>query len=135
MRIGLDIDGVLAEFSAHFLKYMNFENQEPATDWDDPRFRDHFHEVAKNEEFWLSMPRLIDPKTLNFTPVIYVTARPISNEISTMWLLQNGFPDAPVVTVGEGGSKVEALRGKVDIFVDDGYHNYVELNEAGIKCF
>ncbi len=33
-----------------------------------------------------------------------------------------------------GKSKVKVLQGRVDIFVDDAYHNYKELNEAGIEC-
>lgn len=133
-RIGLDLDGVLSDFSSHFLKYLEFENQTPATDWDDPRFRENLHKVVGDDTFWLTMPRLIDPAILDFAPVIYVTARPVESSVTAMWLLLNKFPDAPVVTVGQGSSKVEALRGKVDLFIDDAYHNYIELNKAGIRC-
>lgn len=134
LRIGLDLDGVLSDFSSHFLEYLGFENKTPATNWDDPRFRENLHKVVGDEKFWLTMPRLIDPAILDFKPVIYVTARPVESSVTATWLLLNKFPDAPVVTVGFGGTKVEALRGKVDLFIDDAYHNYIELNKAGIKC-
>lgn len=134
MRVGLDIDGVLASFGEHFLNYLDFDDKTPSKDWNDPRFRNHFHKIAGDVNFWLTMPRLVEPESLDFIPVIYVTARPIATAITKKWLDMNGFPDAPVITVGHDGSKVEALEGKVDAFIDDAYHNYTELNEAGVKC-
>lgn len=134
MRVGLDIDGVLADFDKHFLEYLNFEDKTPAKHWDDPRFKDNFHKVIGDEVFWSTMPKLVNAEDLHFIPVIYVTARPIDTEITLRWLYKHGFPPAEVITVGHNGSKVEALLGKVDYFIDDAYHNYKELNENGVNC-
>ena len=134
MRVGLDIDDVLADFGRHFLNYLDLEDKSLPTDWSDVRFKDNFHRIIGDKNFFLTMPRLVDPDTLHFIPVIYVTARHIDTEVTEQWLRINGFPPAPVISVGHHGSKVDALRGKVDYFIDDAYHNYVELNNAGINC-
>lgn len=134
MKIGLDIDGVLAKFAEHYLEYLNFEDKSLPTDWHDMRFKEHFQQIAFDSDFWLSIPPAIDPNILDFIPVIYVTARPIDSTVTSLWLEKNGFPYAPVITVGHNGSKVRALKNRVDVFVDDAYHNYMELNEAGINC-
>ncbi|MCB1711624.1 MAG: HNH endonuclease [Candidatus Riesia sp.] len=132
MRVGLDIDGVLLNYEEHFLEYLNLPKHHPDR-WDDPRFVNNFKLIEKDENFWLGIPRIFDPKYLYFIPEIYVTARPVSTEITRKSLISNGFPDRPIITVGHGGSKVEPLLGKVDIFVEDSFANYMELNKAGIR--
>lgn len=134
MRVGLDIDGVLGAFDKHFLDYLDFEDKTPSKIWDDPRIVNHFHRIESDVNFWLTMPRLIEPDELDFIPVIYVTARNIATSITKKWLKINGFPEAPVITVGKDGSKVDALKNVVDVFIDDAYHNYTELNKGGVKC-
>lgn len=134
MKVGLDIDGVLADFNNHIFYYLKIEDKQDPKEWDDKRIVENFHKVEGDINFWLSMPSLIQPKILDFIPVIYVTARPIANEISKKWLTIKGFPEAEVITVGYNNSKVEALKGKVDWFVDDALHNYEELTKEGINC-
>lgn len=135
-RIGLDVDGIAADFSSHFLNFFDFEDKSPATSWDDPRFRKNFHRTYENKEFWLGIPTINDsPYWVNhLRPSCYITARPIPNEWSMEWLWKNGFPYAPLFTVGENGSKVDLVRENCDIFVDDAIHNFEQLTEAGLKC-
>lgn len=48
----------------------------------------------------------------------------------------HGFPQAKVLTVGVGESKVEALqKAGAEIYVDDRWDNFIELNKAGICTF
>lgn len=93
------------------------------------------YKVEDDSLFWLSIPPIFDPSLMKFTPTMYVTARPIHNDISTLALKIHGFPTAPVITVGHGNSKVNALKGKVDVFVEDAVHNFEELNNNNILCY
>lgn len=128
-RIGLDIDGVLADFNKGFLEFIG--HPEHQTDsWDDPIFRDNFHLVKGNKDFWMSLEPLVTE--LKFVPSVYVTTRGIDTEVSQAWLDLYNFPKAPLYTVGK--SKVEAVRGNCDIFIDDAAHNYEELSRNGIVC-
>lgn len=133
-RIGLDIDGIVADFGVHFLNYLNIEDKSFPTKWDDDRFINNFHKIENDVEFWMTIPKLIEPSELDFKPVIYVTARPIDNKVTECWLANNGFPQAPVITVGTGGSKVQHLKNTVDLFVDDAVHNFVQLENNGVNC-
>lgn len=136
-RRGVDIDGVFAAFSEHFLSWFNLDPT-PAVHWNDVRFRNEarWKAIENNPDFWLSIPPLIKAEDLKFEPDAYVTARTIDSAITQKWLDMHNFPIAPLISVGRGGSKVEALREhKIDIYVDDAYHNFVELNKNGIFTF
>lgn len=154
IRIGLDIDGVLAEFDQHFLKWLGLPTHR-ATHWEDPRFVDNFHKIESDRLFWLTVPPL--PEAINalidrgggidrtffrgecggypWKPVVYITARPIGSYITEMWLRKHRFPIAPVVTVGKDGSKVEAIKEyRVELFLDDSIRNFEEINDSGTTC-
>jgi 5'(3')-deoxyribonucleotidase len=133
IRIGLDIDNVLASFSSHFFKYLELP-EHPATDWEDNRIRDNFHLITNDLGFWHSMPAQVHKSEITMPIHCYCTARPIESEKTALWLLTKGFPDAEVRTVGFGGTKVEHLK-DVDFFIDDAVHNFEELNAAGINCY
>ena len=80
----------------------------------------------------------MEPKisSLPFEPCCYITSRPIPSEITAKWLKMHGFPVAKIYTVGHNESKVAiAKESGLEIFVDDRYENFVELNKAGVCCF
>lgn len=134
-KIGYDLDGVLTDFETHFRKWFNIPEEHELLHWNDPYFRIHFNEIVDDEDFWLSIPVLEGPERMIWEPTMYVTSRPISSVITQKWLDKNNFPQAELVTVGVMNPKVDALKGKVDFFIDDGYHNFIELNKAGIPCY
>lgn len=130
MNIGLDIDGVLADFNNHFLDYLNIEDKSPCNHWRDPRFSRNFRKIVNDEKFWSTIPPLVDGKTLHFEPCCYITSRPVDSNITEEWLDRHGFPVAPVITVGVKGSKVQAcIDQKVQVFVDDHYDNYKDITK------
>ncbi len=95
-----------------------------------------FEALKNDKEFWLSIPAKCKPCDLPFEPIGYVTSRSIPNEWTEEWLDKNGFPASPVITVGLGESKVEALKKLgADYYIDDRYENFVEITRAGIFCY
>jgi hypothetical protein len=147
MRVGLDIDGVLASFLGGFIKRAaerGLGDRFPKTpsEWtthysgDHDAFKRIWDEVTKDHSFWANLDPLVHPDEIgDLTVDGYVTARPCPNEVSVEWLERNGFPKAPVMTVPYGSSKVEALNILgVRLFIDDNVKNFEEINEAGLTC-
>lgn len=134
-KIGLDIDGVLADFNGAINDYIGNEHYE-ALDWADPNIVKAFKEVKDNPAFWLNLMPLVNPKDIPFEPHCYITTRSIDKEITEKWLFNNGFADAPVYCTAPGENKIElALKSGVQYFIDDYWVNYTDLNNAGICTF
>lgn len=134
-KIGLDIDDVIC-------------------DWVVPWCEKHGHDIPKNwnfsyknydrfkalgpdlDEFYMNLPRKMEPEDIPFEPHCYITSRSVPVELTKAWIEKNGFPTVPVYSVGFGESKVEVAKTSgIDIFVDDRYENFVELNNAGICTY
>jgi len=136
-KIGLDVDEVLCDWVGGWC--MKFGMARPDS-WNfDRLIKERFQGLEDTHEleyFMLGLERKIDPNEIPFEPHCYVTSRSVPTEITEKWLDRNGFPTRPVYTVGMGTSKVEAIKAAgVDIFVDDCFRNYEELNNAGICTY
>lgn len=133
-KIGLDIDEVLADWVGHWTK---FHGQEVPETWNfDRNIKEKFDLLKDDKEFWLSIPVKTNPSDIHFEPHCYITSRSIPKEWTEEWLDKNGFPTMPVYSIGYGESKIEvAKKSGVEIFVDDRFENFVELNNAGICCY
>lgn len=132
-RVGLDVDGILFDYSTAFCEWAGIEKQNNhwlfSYTWE-KRHR----ELYDNKDFWVNLKPLQDGKNLPFDPVCYCTNRHIPTEWTEEALEKNGFPCAPVLTVQ--GSKVDVLKNiEIDLFVDDYYGNFTELNNAGVFCY
>lgn len=131
-KIGLDIDGVLADFTGYLLKVGGIKDHVPQH-WNCPVIRELFEEYKHDKQFWLNIPPLIKSKDLGFEPTCYISARSIGEEVCKEWLDKWGFPTAKIYVVGNTDSKVEiAKKAGIDIFIDDHFNNFVELNKAGV---
>ena len=133
-KIGLDIDEVLADWVGNWTKYHG--QQVPET-WNfDRDIKAKFDLLKDDKEFWLSIPVKTKPCDIHFEPHCYITSRSIPKEWTEEWLDKNGFPTMPVYSVGFGESKVDVAKASgIEIYVDDRYENFVELNNAGICTF
>jgi hypothetical protein len=133
-KIGLDIDEVLADWVGHWTK---FHGQEVPETWNfDRNISEKFKALSNDKDWWLSIPVKTNPKDIHFEPHCYITSRSIPKEWTEEWLDKNGFPTTPVYSIGHGESKVDvAMKSGIEIYVDDRYENFVELNNAGICCF
>lgn len=127
LRIGLDIDQVLADFNGHYLKRFG---KWPSKDWAITRNVNH---ILKNEKaFWLTLPVLNRP---NFKPHLYCSSRVNKKVWTKTYLNNNNFPNSRLYQVnGYGISKYPVLKGRVDIFIDDSIFNFEDLNNKGILC-
>lgn len=132
MRIGLDIDGVLANFAAavvaradskgmadifpdgaadaKFFDVSDGVNDVMGDAWTDPSFWAEVSPVTESLPPW------------NFDPICYITARPVDSDVTDLWLATHGFPAAPVITVKDPSDKlIHAQSQGLDLFVDDHY--------------
>ena len=138
-KIGLDIDGVIADFISGW-NHLHPEIPINPTSWYfDYNITTKFNQMIESGEivdFYLNLPKLIEPKSIPFEPHCYITSRPVSSDITQKWLELNKFPLRPVYTVPVHTSKFEAAKDAgVEIFVDDSYANFVDLNSKGIFTY
>jgi len=139
-KIGLDIDEVLCDWLGAWRKLWNIE-EVPDSWFFDRNIKDKFNQLkeqGKLDEFYLNLDvnSNISPENLPFEPHCYITSRPVDKHITEMWLDKYNFPARPVYTVDVNHTKVEvAKKAGINIFVDDRYENFVELNNAGICCY
>jgi len=136
IKIGYDIDGVLADFNSYFHSYLDIDRENKEVyHWNDPFILSNFSRISSDEKFWLNIPALNKPENIYFEPVAYITSRTISPEISKKWLDENHFPSAKVYNTKEY-SKLELCKQLgIDFFIDDSYENFCDMNNGGIKCF
>jgi hypothetical protein len=133
-NIGLDIDGVLADFDGSFKE--RFGIPVTSNGHYDISYSavEKWNSVKQDESFWMGIKPLFRGEDLVFSPKCYITSRPIDTQVSMRWLEKNGFPCKPCITVAE--NKLQAVKDyNLDIFVDDKPKTFIELNSAGIVCF
>ena len=138
-KIGLDIDGVLADFSSSWSELYPDVQATPNSWFFDRKISKRFDIMRENGEldnFYLNLDSLINPKELPFEPCCYITSRPVSSTISEQWLDKNHFPCKPVISIDIRKSKVEVAKEQgIEFFIDDSYENFVELNNNGIFTY
>lgn len=138
-KIGLDIDGVIADFNKAWIRKYPDLPENPATFHYDRKMVERINEMRdKNEldDFYLSFDPLFHADSLPFVPECYITSRPVDTKITEQWLDAHGFPARPVFTVPMRTSKVEVAKEQgIEIFIDDSFDNFVDLNKHGIFTY
>ena len=137
-KIGLDIDEVLCDWVGDWTDAHGIKDR-PTSWYFDRELVDRFNTMRKEgklDEFYLGLKPLISPEDLPFEPHCYITSRPVDTKVTEEWLAKHNFPAKPVFTTTKDCTKATIAKQQgIDIFVDDGYHNFLELNNAGICCF
>ena len=138
-KIGLDIDGVLADFTGSWHVLHPEISATPNSWYFDRKVGERFAEMREAgtlDKFYLNVGALLTPQEIPFEPHCYITSRPVTKEITEQWLDKNGFPAKKVISIDIRQSKVEAAKeAGIEIFIDDSYENFVELNKAGIFTY
>lgn len=139
LNIGLDLDGVLADFCLGWYDLYPDVPNKPKSWQYDPKMPQRFKKMEDDDvlnDFYLNLKPLINANELLFKPCCYITNRWIDNKINEEWLDKHNFPTAPVISVGYNNSKADvAKKMNVDIFIDDSYDNFVDLNNKGIFTY
>lgn len=138
-RIGIDIDGVIADFTGAWHKIYPEINAAPNSWYLDRKVKQRFEKMRNDgvlDEFYLNIEPLMKPSDIPFEPHCYITSRPVTKEITEQWLDKHGFPAKPVYSIDVRLSKVElAKEAGVEIFIDDSYENFVDLNNHGVFTY
>lgn len=126
MRIGLDIDDVLADFWHTYLNRFGT----PKTDSEITR--NVQRKLKTDRNFWINLPVINKP---DFIPELYCTKRVNPKAHTRKWLELNDFPIRPIYQVlYQKGNKADFIKGRVDVFIDDSISNMVKMNLSGVPC-
>jgi 5'(3')-deoxyribonucleotidase len=138
-KVGLDIDEVLCDFTQGWADVYDDVSARPTSWYYDRNMLQRFEDMRAAgtlDDFYRNLKPKIDPNTLPFEPRCYVTSRPVRTEVTIEWLDKHGFPRVPVHTVGLGEDKSTVLKeAGVDVFIDDSFNNFVNINKSGILCY
>jgi len=138
-RIGIDVDGILADFTKAWNQLYPEICNAPNSWYFDRKISNRFDEMRINgtlDNFYLNIEPLIKLNEIPFEPYCYITARPVSKEITEQWLDKHAFPKRKVISLDIKQSKVAAAKeAGVEIFIDDSYENFVDLNNQGIFTY
>lgn len=135
-KIGLDIDEVLCGWTYGWIQKFGYNI--PQSWHFSYTNKEHFQSFSEEElnNFYLSLPAIIKPGEIPFEPHCYITSRSVPVELTKKWIQRNGFSTVPVYSVGFNQNKIEVARESgIEIFVDDKFENFVELNNAGICTY
>jgi len=149
LKIGLDIDGVVADSFPIFIKGLNKRygknlisltnydiTVEYESDWDDINqfFREEMETLFESPEPMEGALQGIQDLLSAGYEIVYITMRKPGDEerITLKWLKKNKIPHAKVIFVGEM-SKIDAVReNNIDIFVEDSMSNALEIAAIGV---
>jgi len=133
LRIGLDIDGVLAGFRTSV--YEKYDLQTDNKSWKFSYIISKlWKDIEGKEAFWANIKPLCKPEDIPFEPVLYCTNRHQPKEWIERWIEKNNFPCCKVVSNVQVKSEI-LKQNDIDIFIEDKYVNYKEIKNAGIQCF
>ena len=131
-KIGLDIDGVLADFYLAMCIKFN-KPMELVKDYNISWIINQFHLIENDTNFWLNIPILQPPQSINFNVEAYITSSPLSMlENRKKWLQTHGFPKAPIIYSKDKPTTCKQLG--ISLFVDDCLANCQSFKGSSIKC-
>lgn len=127
LRIGCDLDDTIFNFSEG---YLNRFKKWPKYDW--AITRNVVNILSKERDFWVNLPILRRP---DFECALYCSSRVNKKAWSKKAIEINDLPNSPLYQVpGYHIPKSRYIKGRVDVFIEDSPHQWIDLNKSGIPC-
>jgi hypothetical protein len=127
LRIGCDLDDTIFNFSEG---YLNRFKKWPKYDW--AITRNVVNILSKERDFWVNLPLLRRP---DFECTLYCSSRVNKKSWSKKAIEINDLPNSPLYQVpGYHIPKSRYIKGRVDVFIEDSPHQWIDLNKSGIPC-
>ena len=132
VRVGIDIDDVLADFLGAYCKKYNIPM--PTAWLYDVEFAKRYEEIINDENFYRNLEMIVPPENLPVEPTVYITSRDERlASATTDWLTKNGYPIAPIVFAKD---KLPICKEyELDVFIDDKYDTFLRLNNNDVFCY
>lgn len=131
IRIGLDIDEVLADFMGGY--QTRFETDKNPKNLNQDIITKNVRLLKEDKDFWENLTPLNNG--LNFIPELYCTKRINSKTYTKNWLKKNDFPLVPIYQMYYyKGNKANLIKGRVDVFVDDSPTNVFQCISSGVPA-
>jgi len=149
LKIGLDIDGVVADSFAVFRRELNKHYGKEITKFDDydmsklynVAWEDMSAFFEQNMEYLFSTPAPMDGAVETIHAwlgegheIFYITARKCGAEerVTLKWFDRNNIPRDKAIFVGEASKTFAIKQFAIDIFVEDYMGNALEIAAAGV---
>jgi len=136
MNLGLDIDGVICDFTAGIFSVAGIPlrrvaevqsyDYKPVLD-----FKPIWARVRGDELFWLGLAPL--ETTIPQCCAVYLTSRYCSDAVTRQWLHVHGFPKLPVVNTQDKAGKLQELG--LDGLVDDHAEHFMAAQAVATQNF
>lgn len=158
MIIGLDIDGVIADFDAKVLEYVLLEDRkkrnagiinpnasyitEGMFDWSKEEFRDFFRqyreEIVKNSQVIDGAIPFMNQLKMDGYQLVLITYRTDKmyqnpRQITEDWLEKHHIPYDKLVLSKSRDKSDECIKEQVDLYIDDSIWNCNKVLEKGIE--
>ena len=125
LKVGSDIDGVLANFWTAYIDRFGLTPDHIIT-------KNCENVLKYDKEFWTTLPLLRRP---DFEFTLYCTKRVNPKSYIREWIVKNDLPNAPIYRqICQCASKAPMIKGRVDVFIEDSVYNFLDLNRKGIPC-
>ena len=123
LKVGSDIDGVLAGFWSEYVKRFGVTTDNIIT-------KNCENVLKYDKEFWTTLPLLRRP---DFEFTLYCTKRVNPKSYIKEWIIKNDLPNVPIYRqICQCASKAPMIKGRVDVFIEDSVSNFLDLNKKGI---
>lgn len=160
MRIGLDIDNVIADFDKSILEEFFILDKSKRNkgiinpnahhivvgmfDWSDEEIHDFFcnnmQRIAEHLTPIKDAKKYMDKLLSDGNELYLISHRSYPHyskpfELTKKWLMDNDIKYTKLILSLSTNKSKECIENKIDIFVDDVVSNCMQLEASGIKCF